>query len=90
MTAPGTVPESVTPSPSQPSASPASQSQRSGMVATVVGGAVCAYALSLAAPLLASTCEDRRWAWGLGALVLIAVPTSARQLIELGKALLKR
>lgn len=90
MTDLGNVPESVTPSPSQPSASQASRSQPSAMVATVVGAGVCVYALSQVAPLLASPCDDRRWMWGLGAAVLIAVPTSARQLIELARAFLAK
>lgn len=90
MTDPGSIHGSDTPQPSSSSASVGSSSQKSGLVATVVGAAVCIYALSRVAPLLACQCEDRRWMWGLGAAVLIAVPTSARQLVDLGRMILKR
>lgn len=86
----GPVPESSTPSPSQPSASLGSRSPPLGAAAVVVGAAVNAFALWQVAPLLASPCADRRWAWGLGAMVLIAVPTSARELIGLGSRLLAK
>lgn len=84
-------PGSDTRSALSPSPSPGSPSLRSGLAvisADLGGAAVAIYIASLVAPLLKAT--DSRWMWGLGALVLIAAPTSATQLLKLARTALTR
>ena len=72
---------------------PAFQSPRSAigeLASAVAGAAVSVLCLSRVSPLLSSGCDDNRWMWGLGAMVLIAAPTSAGQLVKLARAALER
>lgn len=86
-------PSSATRSDSSSGLSPVTPSPRSGLAALssdAAGAAVSIFIACKVAPLLACGGQDSRWAWGLGALVLIAAPTSATQLLRFGRQLLTK
>lgn len=81
----------VSPSDSSPALSSARPSPRSAVgeaVSALAAAAVSVWCAKLAAPLLVSECSDRRYLWGLGALVIIAAPTSVGPLVQLARRVL--
>lgn len=84
-------PVTASPSDSSPalrSAPPSPRSAVGEVVSALAAGAVSVWCAKLAAPLLVSSCDDRRYLWGLGALVIIAAPTSVGPLVQLARRVL--